>query len=269
MPVYDIRSLQLRLLDILIAFDKVCKERHLRYYIIAGTLLGAVRHKGFIPWDDDIDVAMPRADYDLMIANAKQWLPSPYEFTCAENDKLYPFPFAKIQNVKTTLVEQNGFRYQFTGGIYMDVFPLDGVPSGKLAQRIHFKRFRFFKKMLFPYKHGKGINSWIPLIYRKLFTLENVQKSIRKLKTKYDFEKSAFVSDYDDGRKGIVNKKTFGSPTPVLFEGVAVLGVERWDLYLKEKYGDYMQIPKPEEQQQHHFTYLNLEKPLREYENVN
>ena len=73
MATYDIRPLQLRILDILMAVDKVCKEHNLRYYIIAGTLLGAVRHKGFIPWDDDLDIGMPRADYDLLMAHAAEW----------------------------------------------------------------------------------------------------------------------------------------------------------------------------------------------------
>ena len=87
MANYDIRPLQLRILKNLLAVDKVCKEHNLRYYIMAGTMLGAVRHKGFIPWDDDLDIGMPRADYDLLMANAKEWLPKPYEAVCAENDK--------------------------------------------------------------------------------------------------------------------------------------------------------------------------------------
>lgn len=72
MANYDIRPLQLRILKNLLAVDKVCKEHNLRYYIMAGTMLGAVRHKGFIPWDDDLDIGMPRADYDLLMANAKE-----------------------------------------------------------------------------------------------------------------------------------------------------------------------------------------------------
>lgn len=79
MATYDIRPLQLRILKNLLAIDKVCKEHNLRYYIMAGTMLGAVRHKGFIPWDDDLDIGMPRADYDLLMTNAKEWLPEPYE----------------------------------------------------------------------------------------------------------------------------------------------------------------------------------------------
>ena len=97
MADYDIRPLQLRILKILLAVDKVCKEHGLRYYIMAGTMLGAVRHKGFIPWDDDLDIGMPRADYDLLMSHSKEWLPKPYEAVCAENDPNYPLPFAKIR----------------------------------------------------------------------------------------------------------------------------------------------------------------------------
>lgn len=111
MATYDIRPLQLRILKNLLAIDKVCKEHNLRYYIMAGTMLGAVRHKGFIPWDDDLDIGMPRADYDLLMTNAKEWLPEPYEAVCAENDKEYPLPFAKIQDADTTLIERMHLKY--------------------------------------------------------------------------------------------------------------------------------------------------------------
>lgn len=133
MADYDIRPLQLRILKILLAVDKVCKEHGLRYYIMAGTMLGAVRHKGFIPWDDDLDIGMPRADYDLLMSHSKEWLPKPYEAVCAENDPNYPLPFAKIQDADTTLIERMHLKY--LGGIYLDVFPLDGVPQSNLKQR--------------------------------------------------------------------------------------------------------------------------------------
>lgn len=91
MATYDIRPLQLRILKNLLAIDKVCKEHNLRYYIMAGTMLGAVRHKGFIPWDDDLDIGMPRADYDLLMTNAKEWLPEshtkPYALRMTKNTR--------------------------------------------------------------------------------------------------------------------------------------------------------------------------------------
>ena len=106
MAQYDIRPLQLRVLEILLAVDKACKTHGLRYYIVAGTLLGAVRHKGFIPWDDDLDIAMPRADYDKLIAHCKEYLPEQFEMICGENDAVYPLPFAKIQDAHTTIIER-------------------------------------------------------------------------------------------------------------------------------------------------------------------
>ena len=83
MALYEIRPLQLRILEILGAVDKTCREHNLHYYMWAGTMIGAIRHKGFIPWDDDLDIAMPRPDYDQLIAHCKEWLPEPYEMVCA------------------------------------------------------------------------------------------------------------------------------------------------------------------------------------------
>ena len=233
MANYDIRPLQLRILKNLLAVDKVCKEHNLRYYIMAGTMLGAVRHKGFIPWDDDLDIGMPRADYDLLMANAKEWLPKPYEAVCAENDKEYPLPFAKVQDADTTLIERMHLKY--LGGVYIDIFPLDGVPESRMAQRM-------------------------------LFTLAGAQESIRKVMKKYDFDQSALVCDYDDGMKGIMSKDILGTPTPILFENEEVWGVQKYDVYLSQKYGDYMTIPKQSGQRQHNFHYLDLNKPYREFE---
>jgi lipopolysaccharide cholinephosphotransferase len=85
--------------------------------------------------------------------------------------------------------------------------------------------------------------------------------------TKYDFEKSELIADYDDLRKGIMNKKILGAPTPILFEGKELWGVEYYDVYLKQKYGDYMQIPDVNKQRQHNFHLLDLNKSYKEYKN--
>ena len=120
MPSYDIRPLQLRILQNLSAIHKVCVEYGLHYYLWAGTMLGAVRHKGFIPWDDDIDIAMPRKDYDLLMRNASKWLPAQYEVVSYETDKEnYPLTFAKLQNADTTLIEREQLSY--LGGMYIEI----------------------------------------------------------------------------------------------------------------------------------------------------
>ena len=268
MALYDIRPLQLRILKNLQALDAVCKAHGLRYYLWAGTMIGAVRHKGFIPWDDDLDIAMPRPDYDQLIAHCKEWLPEPYEMVCAENDEVYPLPFAKIQDGSTTIIERMHLKY--LGGAYMDVFPIDGAPEGWLRQKWHFARYEYYKRMLYllfrnPYKHGHGPSSWIPLLCRKVYSLSEVQTKIRRILTKYHYDECRLVADYDDGSKGVMPKTVLGVPTPYDFEDIKVLGVEQYDTYLTNKYGDYMTIPDGDHQRQHNFHYLNLDQPYKDY----
>lgn len=268
MASYDIRPLQLRILEILLVLDKVCKEHNLRYYLWAGTMLGAVRHKGFIPWDDDLDIAMPRKDYDLLMENAKEWMPEPFEVVSYETDaENYPLPFAKIQDGSTTLIERMHLSY--LGGIYLDVFPLDGMPSSKLKQRLHFIRYQWLKKALYfvhrdPYRHGHGTSSWIPLLSRKLYTMQGLQENLRKMQRAYDFDKCDLIVDHDDGLKGVMPKHLLGKPTPILFEGESVMGVEHPHEYLTQKYGEYMVIPDGDHQRQHNFHILDLNKSYKE-----
>ena len=105
MATYDIRPLQLRMLGIIEVMDQVFRQHGISYGMFNGSLLGAVRHKGFIPWDDDMDIVMPRPDYERFIQHSHEWLPAPYEFVCPENDKAYPLPFGKVQDASTTLTE--------------------------------------------------------------------------------------------------------------------------------------------------------------------
>ncbi|MBR3067918.1 MAG: LicD family protein [Prevotella sp.] len=268
MAAYDIDLLHRRILRILMAVDRCCQEHHLRYYIWAGTMIGAVRHKGFIPWDDDIDIAMPRPDYEQLIAHSGEWLPQPFEFVCAENDEQYPLPFGKVQDASTTLIERLHLRY--LGGIYIDVFPIDAVPEGALRRKLHFARYEFFKRVLYllhrdPYKHGHGPSSWVPLLCRKVYSMREVQAKIRRLLLKYDYEHAPSVADYDDGSHGAMSKAVLGKPTPYSFEDETVMGVEQYDTYLSHKYGDYMTIPDGNHQRQHNFHVLDFDKPYRNY----
>ena len=271
MASYDIRPLQLHILKIIEAVDQVCSEHHLHYYIWAGTMLGAVRHKGFIPWDDDMDICMPRPDYDLLMQHAHEWLPAPYEAVCAETDPRYPFPFGKIQDSSTTLIERAHINY--IGGLYIDVFPLDGAPKGSLSRRWHFARYELWKRIIYflhrdPYKHGRGPSSWLPRLVQACFTNAKVQQRLRKMMTTYDYEQSHDVVDYDDGLHGIIDKAVLGTPTPVVFEGTRLMGVEQADRYLHNKYGDYMTIPPHNDQRQHNFYYLDYKLPYREYHDM-
>ena len=269
MASYDIRPLQLHILNILKAVDKVCQEHGLRYYLWAGTMLGAVRHKGFIPWDDDMDICMPRPDYDRFMQHASEWLPEPYEAVCAETDPRYPGPFGKIQDSSTTLIEREHIDY--IGGLYIDVFPLDGVPDSTLLQRMNFARYEWQKRVIYflhrdPYKHGHGPSSWLPLLCRRLTSNATVQRKLRSIMLRYGYDDHHLVVDYDDGLHGVCEKSVLGVPTPVEFEGVMLMGVEKTDDYLRQKYGDYMTIPPHDHQRQHNFHYLDYHLPYRQYD---
>lgn len=249
------------------SLDHVCQEHGLRYFLWAGTMLGAVRHGGFIPWDDDLDIAMPRKDYDLLMAHAKEWMPEPMEVVAAETDDDYPLPFAKIQDASTTLIERMHLRY--LGGIYMDVFPLDGMPESSLQRRRHFIKYQWYKKMLYyvhrdPYRHGHGPSCLPFLLARKLYTMKGIQDKMRDMQREYDYDRCDFIVDHDDGLKGIMPKSLLGKPTPVQFEDKTVMGVENPHEYLTQKYGEYMVIPDGNHQRQHNFHLLDLEKSYKD-----
>jgi len=269
MAMYDIRPLQLRILQNLLALHRVCQEHNLRYYLWAGTQLGAVRHKGFIPWDDDVDVAMPRRDYDLLMAHAAEWLPAPYEMVSFETDPAnYPLPFAKLQDGSTTLIERMHLSY--LGGIYLDIFPLDGMPASRLKQRWHFFRYEWYKRALYfvhrdPYKHGHGLSSVVPLLCRRLYTMQEIQSKMRNLQRAYDFDACELIVDHDDGLKGVMQKSLLGKPTPICFEEETVMGVEHPHEYLTRKYGAYMVIPQGNHQRQHNFHLLDLEHGYKDF----
>jgi len=264
---YDIRILQQKIIGNLEAVDKVCREHHLRYYLWAGTMLGAVRHKGFIPWDDDMDICMPRPDYEQLVAHWREWLPQPYELISTETDPTYPYPFGKIEDSSTTVLERPDFK--FLEGVYIDVFPIDGAPADEQERKRHFKKYKFWRHLLFlrgrdPFKHGYGPRSWFPWLLHKTFSLENLQQRVRRLMMRYDYETSDFVVDYDDGLKGVIEKRLLGTPQVYPFEDKQFLGVEHYDEYLTNKYGNYMQLPPKEKQIQHHFFRLDLNQPYRE-----
>ncbi len=268
MATYDIRTLQLRMLRVLEVIDKTCKEHNLQYGMFGGSLLGAVRHKGFIPWDDDMDILMPRPDYERFIAHSREWLPEPYEFVCAENDPKYPLPFGKVQDASTTLIER--LHLSYLGGIYVDVFPLDAVPTNKVIRWCHFMHYEFLRQALYwvhrdPYKHGHGPSSWLFLLTRKVTSLGSLQRRIRKILTKYDYAHTTYVGDYTAGLRRVLPKAIESEYAPYEFEGKTFMGIRDYDTYLKKMYGDYMKLPDVEDRKQHNFHVIDLNLPYKDY----
>ena len=265
---YDIDALHQCTLRIMQGIDRTCREHGLRSYIFAGTLIGSLRHKGFIPWDDDMDIAMPRPDYELLIQHQREWLPDNLEMVCYETDKNYPQPFAKIQDANTTIIER--LHEYYLGGAYIDVFPLDGMTSNPWKRAIHFVRYWYYKRLIYfkgrnPYKHGRGPSCWVPVLIHKCYSMDFIQRRMRALRMAYDYDAHDLVCDHDDGKRGVFEKAWFGIPRDYVFEGNSFLGPENADAYLTHKYGDYMTPPPADHHRQHNFDVLELNTPYREY----
>ena len=121
-------------INLLIAFDRMCKEHNLKYSVCYGTLLGAIRHKGFIPWDDDIDVFMMRDDYNKMLKIAPNYFKEPYFFQSAYTDVMV-WGFSKLRDSRTTAIEFDNMKEQFNQGIFIDIFPLDSTDDGSAKMK--------------------------------------------------------------------------------------------------------------------------------------
>ncbi len=269
---YDLKAIRTKQLPILDCIDKVCREHGLQYYIWAGTLLGSVRHGGFIPWDDDMDIGMPRPDYERLMQHCHEWMPEPFEVIGSHNRPDYPYPFAKAINGSTTLLERPDF--MFPEGLYIDIFPIDGYPSDEKQAQRHVKRYKFWRHLLFlrgrdPFKHGHGPRSWWPWLIHRVFTLRWMQDKVQGIMQEYAFDACERSIDHKLLEHGIVEKNWLGKGKPYEFEGKKYVGVNDADRCLRAFYGDYMTLPPKEKQVQHVYHYVNLDMPYREYAKLN
>ncbi len=254
-------ELQARLLKMLCWLHSYCKEHNLRYYLVHGTMLGAVRHKGFIPWDDDIDVGMPRSDYEKLREICKLSGKEQYVFEFPGDNCEYPYRWAKLFDTTTTQIEKQ--RYPVRRGINIDIFPLDGI--GETYEEA-LKNFR-------PIKRCRILNSMIScgLLKRRawyknaLILLGRIISPLFISKTKLikkmddickqrDYDSYEYVGSLLDeyGEKSLMQKEIYGNPTAIEFEGFMVNGVESPDKYLAALYGEYMKLPPEEERDSHH-----------------
>lgn len=129
-------------LDLLNEFSKVCEKHQLKWFVHAGTLLGAIRHRGFIPWDDDIDVVMPRCDFEKMCSLGSQEFKHPYFYQTEETDRFFARNFARLRNSNTTAIQEWEMPYHFpyNQGIFIDIFPIDNMPDDESERKVYFDR---------------------------------------------------------------------------------------------------------------------------------
>ncbi len=257
-------------LDILKEFIRICNKYELRYFLLGGSCLGAVRHKGFIPWDDDIDVGMPRDDYDKFMEVAVKELPEYYFLQNPDTEPDYPMCFAKIRDSRTTFIERSVSHLNINHGIYFDIFPLDGLTTGTLFEL----KYKFYYLNLqkayniSDYRRGiarvvyKIISSFIP-DYRR------ARNKMTKLVKRRSYDTSEIITNYFGawGKKERHPRKCFGDGSCGSFEGIDVRLPLDTDFYCRGLYGDYMKLPPEDKRVSHHnCTVIDLEHSYRDYQ---
>jgi lipopolysaccharide cholinephosphotransferase len=264
------RQLQLKLLEIMKIFHDTCEKNGIIYYMLGGTMLGSVRHKGFIPWDDDMDVGVPREDYEKLLRLPANSFPDNIRIKTPYNSSDLIFPYSKIMNIDTTLVEDR--LDGITEGIYIDIFPLDGAGNSYKLAKMRYICYYWKQGLLYNNQdHGdkKSVLRRMVQRYARLKNTRLLYNNVERHMKKKSFNESSIVGNYPGawGFKEFMEKNIFGKPTLYDFENHKFFGSENADKYLKSLYGDYMQLPPIGKRKSHHrYIYLNLEMPYEKYE---
>lgn len=270
-----LKKLQAILLDMLKQTICICERHRIRYFLLGGSALGAVRHSGFIPWDDDIDIGMPRPDYENFLSLAQAELGTELFLQTHETDPDYPMAFAKIRNSKTTFIQSNVFHLRMNHGVFIDIFPLDGYPFKKLQRIINTFFFKIYRASILNklgVKHRIFGIHFLISIYALFFSLPRLRDKLERLMKNKDYENSDVVINWNGswGLKEAVPKDFFKSGSRANFEGITVSIPSNYDGYLKSLYGDYMIPPPMEKRISHHFSdIIDLDKSYAEHMGTN
>lgn len=251
MKAYSIKEVQAEALKILVDFAAFCEAKQLAYYLAGGTLLGAVRHQGFIPWDDDIDVMMPRPDYEDFISLTQGKL---YDKYLVYHGNTFPdnaCPFMKIVNPEFVVYERV---YKKEKALWIDVFPVDGMPDTVKEQKKHAKKIARYDYLLWQSKSAEQITGgklkmlikkicFFPLI---LIGSRRFAYKISKIAKSYKYEDCQIVGSAAGryGARECIPKKVFEPRIRMAFEGREFYVSAGYDTYLTNLYDNYMEIPK-------------------------
>lgn len=246
-------------IDVLDAICSFCDKNDIKYFLIAGTLLGAVRHKGYIPWDDDIDIAMLRDDYELFVKTFKT--DGYYAVAPEINTSGYFLPFAKVCKDKTQIIE-NTKTMKIKLGINVDVFPIDVVSDDPIERKRHLGKIRRQRKLIdiidTPLSNTR---TWYKNIALALLQIVLLPISPQKVITKivnyskmYSNMESSLCAEvaWGCGEREVVSRNVFESVQKIAFEGKMYNAPAGWDEWLSNRYGDYMKLPPLNQQRTHH-----------------
>jgi len=262
LPDDALRRLQLILLDMLIEVDRICRKHNIKYKIIAGTMLGAVRHGGFIPWDDDVDVSMLREDYIRFRYVCKTELnDSKYFFQDDTTDPEYRWGYARIRKLNSEFVREGQEHLKMKTGIFIDIFPLDNIPDCYPLRLVHCFECFVLRKILYS-EVGKRNreNSIVRYIYVLLnhIPAQFVFARFRKMSEYWNKHETTFNrilafpprAGWRLGSKRIWDEEM----TEILFENRKFFVTAHYKTVLTWRYGDYMQLPPPEKRHWHPAT---------------
>lgn len=268
---FGLRPLWDAMLAIYAEIAKICERHNLRYYVSDGTALGAIRHKGFIPWDDDLDISMPRPDYEKFRILAEKELPENLKFIDRRNTPTFAMLFGKVQETRRDYVEgiEKQVGHVLSGGIGIDIFPIEGYPSGMfrlvfckmyhsiLLRRMVFHGIRFLGNTV----RGKihfVCNLLCSLLTPWLRTPEDCLRALESVVTGNRFEDCELTartcSQRTIFRRKPLKKAAWGKPTPVEFDDTTVMVPEDCDAYLRNEFDkwDYHELPPADKQHPTH-----------------
>lgn len=276
MSQQSVRSVQEKILETMKFIDKLCRENGIVYFIMGGTALGAVRHGGFIPWDDDLDIFMTPGQYQkfkTVFENTKN-----EQFVLQEwrTDSKY-LEYAKVRMNKTTFIEESfKERKDMHHGIYVDIMILHKVPENEFIQKIVYYESKFVTL------YGLSQRNWKPKSKSQKIVLNSLKFMPCKIMARIAYSHIYRYDDRKDNykycywitpakfRNGLFDKTFFEKPTDVSFEDTELLGSEKIKEYLEYRYGDYMKLPSEEQRKSAVHAYVfDTEKNYTEYlENV-
>ena len=264
-----IKQTQLRIVDVI---HQLCVKNGIKYYIIGGTLIGAVRHNGFIPWDIDIDIAMPRDDYERFKLLAKENLGESYQYYDYTLSKNYWRPHAIVFDPKTKVYLKYDAINRCTDqtGIYIDIFPLDNAPddkklrekqAGRLLRLRKFKAYRLSYSYS-PKKHIVFAHHCVSAMLSMFVSVQAINKLQQREMCRYNGIQTSclcsMASQYAY-KKQCMPREIYGTPVLLPFEGREYYAPERYTEYLTRLYGNYMELPPIEKRQSNLEIYSKVE----------